>query len=61
MIMAAHGWWFPEEKPYGPDLSGTFRSNINMLIPMNANGQDGLGSPIKHMMCKVYKVKGDEQ
>ena len=60
MVMAAHGWWFPEEEGSEPNLYGTFRSNINTLIPMNSVGKDGLGSPIKHMLCKVYKVKGDE-
>ncbi|MBP2653569.1 MAG: putative molybdopterin oxidoreductase, associated with bss3 [Firmicutes bacterium] len=60
MVMAAHGWWFPEEKGSEPSLYGTFRSNINTLIPMNSVGKDGLGSPIKHMLCKVHKVKGDE-
>ncbi len=60
MVMAAHGWWFPEEKTAAPDLCGTFRSNINTLIPMNAVGQDGLGSPIKHMLCRVRKAGGEQ-
>jgi anaerobic selenocysteine-containing dehydrogenase len=60
MVMAAHGWWFPEEEGKEPHLYGTFRSNINTLIPMGSVGKDGLGSPIKHLMCRVYKVKGDE-
>jgi len=65
MVMAAHGWWFPEEPAAAPSLFGTWRSNINMLLPMGAQGEDGLGSPIKHILCKVYKAnegaRNDEQ
>lgn len=59
MVMAAHGWWFPEEPGSDPSLFGTWKSNINLLIPMGHQGKDGLGAPIKHMLCKVYKVQGE--
>jgi len=58
MVMAAHGWWFPEEPAAEPSLFGVWKSNINLLIPMGYQGKDGLGAPIKHMLCKVYKVGG---
>ncbi|MCK5310874.1 MAG: dimethylsulfide dehydrogenase, partial [Desulfobacteraceae bacterium] len=58
MVMAAHGWWFPEEKD--DPLFKTFKSNINMLIPMNNQGKDGLGAPIKHLLCKIRKPLPDE-
>ncbi len=58
MVMAAHGWWFPEEDGAEPSLFGALKSNINQLIPMGAQGKDGLGSPIKNLLCKVYKVNG---
>jgi anaerobic selenocysteine-containing dehydrogenase len=58
MVMAAHGWWFPEEPPTEPSLYGVWTSNVNLLIPMGAQGKDGLGAPIKHMLCRVYKVYG---
>ena len=61
MVMAAHGWWFPERKGEEPSLYGTWESNINLLLPMNAQGKDGLGAPIKHSMCKIYKVDGREK
>jgi anaerobic selenocysteine-containing dehydrogenase len=61
MVMAAHGWWFPERKGEEPSLYGTWESNINLLLPMNAQGKDGLGAPIKHSMCKIYKVAGREK
>ena len=32
-VMAQHGWWFPEQDGNEPNLYGTFRSNINNLIP----------------------------
>jgi len=56
MVMAAHGWWFPEKPGAEPNLYGTWESNINMLIPMNAQGKDGLGAPIKHSLCKIYRA-----
>lgn len=56
MVMAAHGWWFPEKKDEEPSLYGNWESNINLLIPMDEQGKDGLGAPIKHSMCKVYKA-----
>jgi len=61
MVMAAHGWWFPEEPPEEPSLFGVWKSNINQLIPMGYQGKDGLGAPIKHMLCKVYKVRGEDE
>ena len=57
MVMAAHGWWFPEEEGAEPSLFGAWKSNINQLIPMGSQGKDGLGAPIKNLLCKVYKVQ----
>ncbi len=56
MVMAAHGWWFPEKPGAEPSLYGVWECNINQLLPMDAQGKDGLGAPIKHSMCKIYKV-----
>jgi len=61
MVMATHGWWFPEKPGAEPTLYGVWESNINQLIPMNAQGKDGLGAPIKHLLCKIYKVGGKEE
>jgi anaerobic selenocysteine-containing dehydrogenase len=60
MVMAAHGWWFPEKPPQEPSLFGVWESNINQLIPMGAQGKDGLGAPIKNLLCKIYKVSEEE-
>jgi len=43
MVMAAHGWWFPEKPGAEPSLFGVWESNINQLIPMGFQGKDGLG------------------
>ncbi len=59
MVMAAHGWWFPEKKD--DPLFGTFESNINMLIPMHNQGEDGLGAPIKHLLCTLKKENAKEE
>ncbi len=61
MVMAAHGWWFPEEDGAEPSLFGAWKSNINQLIPMGSQGKDGLGAPIKNLLCKVYKSKGRDE
>jgi hypothetical protein len=58
--MAAHGWWFPEKPPQEPSLFGVWESNINQLIPMGAQGKDGLGAPIKHLLCRIYRVNGEK-
>jgi anaerobic selenocysteine-containing dehydrogenase len=56
MVMAAHGWWFPEKEAAEPSLFGVWESNINLLIPMNHFGKDGVGAPIKHSLCRIYKA-----
>ena len=60
MIMATHGWWFPEKEAAEPSLYGVWESNINQLIPMNHHGKDGQGAPIKHSMCRIYKCSPEE-
>jgi anaerobic selenocysteine-containing dehydrogenase len=61
MVMTAHGWWFPERSGEETELYGLWESNINQLMPMGAQGKDGLGTPTKHLLCKVYKVGGEEE
>lgn len=56
MIMATHGWWFPEKQASEPTLFGMWECNINQLIPMGHQGKDGVGAPIKHSMCRIYKA-----
>ncbi len=61
MVMAPHGWWFPEKPGPEPSLFGVWESNINQLIPMGFQGKDGLGAPIKHLLCRVRKINGREE
>ena len=61
MVMATHGWWFPEKPGPEPSLFGVWESNVNQLIPMGFQGKDGLGAPIKHLLCNVYKVNQREE
>ncbi len=61
MVMATHGWWFPEKAPAEPSLFGVWESNINQLIPMDHQGKDGQGAPIKHSMCRIYRVGVEEK
>jgi anaerobic selenocysteine-containing dehydrogenase len=61
MVMAAEGWWFPEKPAPEPHLFGVMESNINQLIPMGVTGKDGLGAPLKHLLCRVYKVGESEE
>jgi len=56
MVMATHGWWFPERKGAEPELYGVWEHNVNQLIPMGAQGEDGLGAPIKHLLCRIYRA-----
>ena len=60
MVMATHAWWMPEKKGAEPDLYGTWEHNINLLLPMGEQGQDGLGAPIKHSLCRIYKCRPEE-
>jgi hypothetical protein len=59
-VMAEHGWWFPETEGAEPTLFDVWKSNVNQLIPMGYQGKDGLGAPIKHLLCKVYKVSAED-
>lgn len=60
MVMAAHGWWLPEKKGAEPELYGTWEHNINLLAPMHEQGPDGLGTPLKQLLCKIYKATPEE-
>lgn len=61
MVMAEHGWWFPEKEGAEPGLYGVWQSNINQLVPMGYQGDDGLGAPIKHLLCRIYPVGEESQ
>ncbi|HWQ75703.1 MAG TPA: molybdopterin-dependent oxidoreductase [Syntrophomonas sp.] len=60
VVHAIHAWWYPEEDITEPNMGGTWKSNINRLMPHKHIGKIGLAAPIKSMICKVYKVDGPE-
>ena len=53
VIHATHGWWYPEEDGEFPNLFGTWKSNVNKLIPMYKVGKLGYGAPFKNSLCSV--------
>ena len=58
VLMAEHGWWFPERSGKAEDgLFGAFDSNINCLTVENDISFAGYGSSYKTQICKVYKVE----
>ena len=60
LLMAQHGWWFPEEDPEEPHLYGVWKSNVNSLVPHSRNGKLGFGAPYKAMLCQLTKASEEE-
>lgn len=56
VVSADHGWWLPEA-PASEDegLFGLWDVDINQLLRYDP-GASGLGSNIKNMLCRIYKV-----
>ena len=55
VVMADHGWWYPEEDMNEPNIGGVWKSNINTLIPNNVVGHYGFGAPMKCMIGRIVK------
>lgn len=51
-----HGWWFPEDDPNEPNLYGTFRSNVNNLVPNFHFGKLGFGAPFKCLIANIKPI-----
>lgn len=56
VVMAQHGWWFPEQDCEEPNLYGTFQSNINKLIPNDYHNEIGYCNPAKCMNCRIVPL-----
>ncbi len=56
VVHAQHGWWFPEETGEYPHFFGTWKSNINSLVPHSRNGKLGFGAPYKALLCDFRKA-----
>ncbi len=59
MVMVDHAWWYPERNGAEPEFYGLWEVNVNQLIPSDHVGKSGHGSPLKNMLCKIYKA-GEE-
>ena len=55
-IHCQHAWWFPEEDGNEPNLYGTFRSNVNNLVPNFHFGKMGFGAPFKCLLCNIKPI-----
>ena len=53
VVMAQHGWWFPEQDSHGDNPYGMKQTQLNTLVPNHLNGKLGFGAPYKNMMCDV--------
>lgn len=56
VIMADHGWWYPEKDMNEPSLGAVWASNINELVPNNEIGFYGFGALFKSLPCRIYKA-----
>lgn len=61
VVMAQHGWWFPEEDGEEPNLYGNWKSNVNALLAHKYNNQLGYGSIHKNMCCSIRKADSLDQ
>ena len=50
------GWNGEEDDPDEPNLYGTFRSNINNLVPNFHFGKLGFGAPFKCIICNIRPI-----
>ncbi|MCI8468999.1 MAG: molybdopterin-dependent oxidoreductase [Eggerthellaceae bacterium] len=53
VVMAQHGWWFPEEDAAEPNLYGVWKSNVNVMLAHKLNNPMGYGSIHKNMCCSI--------
>jgi anaerobic selenocysteine-containing dehydrogenase len=58
VVMAQHGWWFPEEDGAEPNLFGVWKANVNMLFAHKITNPLGWGSIHKSMCCTITKADG---
>ena len=58
VVHVTHGWWFPEQEGEAPNLFGTYKANVNNLIPHHTTGKMGWGAPYKCIICSIEKCSG---
>lgn len=60
VVVASHGWWFPEEDPNEPNLYGNWKANVNKLLPNRLCSPLGFGSIHDNMCCTIYPANSLE-
>lgn len=58
VVVASHGWWFPEEDGEEPNLYGNWKANINKLLPNRLCSPLGFGSIHDNMCCTIHPATG---
>ncbi|MBP3866198.1 MAG: molybdopterin-dependent oxidoreductase [Eggerthellaceae bacterium] len=58
VVVASHGWWFPEQEGDEPNLYGAWKANINKLMPNRLCSPLGYGSIHDNMCCTIYPCDG---
>lgn len=61
VVMAQHGWWFPEEEGDAPHLYGVWKANINSLVPHSRMSKTGFGAPYKAGLCKIEPATAEDK
>ena len=56
VLMAQHGWWYPEMDAHGDSPYGMKKTQLNTLVPNHLNGKLGFGAPYKNVMCDVIPL-----
>jgi len=57
VIHIEHGWSFPEQPGEDPNLFGIWESNAGVILPDDPELCDFQGgSPLRALLCKIYKV-----
>ena len=61
VVSADHGWWLPEAPADESEgLFGLWDVDINQLLRYDP-GASGLGSNVKNMLCRIYKVDEEDR
>ena len=53
VVVASHGWWFPEQDADEPNLYGNWKANVNKLLPYRLCSPLGFGSIHDNMCCTI--------
>lgn len=60
VVHAEFGWWYPETTAPAEALHGAWVSNINMLTDQQPNDKGCGSTPVRALLCKVYKCSEED-